>query len=222
MDLSQLSRSYTGTAAHGYDERRRQSEKWTQEHAAIADLLGSLPHDLQVLDVPVGTGRFFDLYAGRGFSVTGVDSSSDMIAIASRRAAALQLTANLVQGDIFRLALADNRFDCAICIRFLNWLAIADVDRALGALCRVSKAHLIIGVRTWAERISHLDRLGRGILRMKRLLQRRARRKETTIVHSGADVLSLFDKNALQVLRCETILAGPPGTRYCFYLLRKR
>lgn len=71
----------------------------------------------RVLDMGCGTGRLTVPLAGRGFAVTGVDLSEEMLKVAAenlRRSAASAdlLKANLVELDCLR----DGSFDAAICM----------------------------------------------------------------------------------------------------------
>jgi demethylmenaquinone methyltransferase/2-methoxy-6-polyprenyl-1,4-benzoquinol methylase len=68
----------------------------------------------RVLDAACGTGDLAvaDLKAGAG-RVTGLDFSEGMLQRARRKAAALELTVEWVQGDMLALPFADETFDAA-------------------------------------------------------------------------------------------------------------
>jgi len=127
---------YMGKKASQYEAKRSHTRKWRLEHDAVASLL---PDAESVLDVPVGTGRFFPLYDG--MRVTGVDISPDMLAEARKRG-----FKDLHLGDIRDMRFADGRFDVAVCMRLLNWLTPSDMAQAVKELSRVASI-LIVGLR---------------------------------------------------------------------------
>jgi ubiquinone/menaquinone biosynthesis C-methylase UbiE len=94
-----------------------------------------------VLDVGTGTGRAAIALASRGASVTGVDASAEMLAVAQRRAAAAGVAVTFAGGDAHGLAFADRSFDAVICLRVLmhapGWKA------SLAELCRVARTRVV-------------------------------------------------------------------------------
>ena len=69
----------------------------------------------RILEPACGTGRFLEAFPGRGFRVTGYDSSDEMLAFARERIAELGLeeSAEAVRGDM-RNAVFDPVFDAAL------------------------------------------------------------------------------------------------------------
>jgi ubiquinone/menaquinone biosynthesis C-methylase UbiE len=88
----------------------------------------------RVLEVAVGTGRNLPLYSP-GITLTGVELSPSMLAIAQQRAADLRLDADLRVGDAQRLPFADATFDTAVCA--LSLCTIPDPAAALREMHRV-------------------------------------------------------------------------------------
>ncbi|MFF1635251.1 class I SAM-dependent methyltransferase [Leifsonia sp. NPDC058248] len=78
----------------------------------------------RVLEVAIGTGRNLSHY-DRGVSVTGVDLSPEMLAIARRRAAELGRAVELLEGDAEALPFDDASFDTIVCA-----LALCSIPRA--------------------------------------------------------------------------------------------
>ncbi|MDO8803072.1 MAG: methyltransferase domain-containing protein [Elusimicrobiota bacterium] len=66
-----------------------------------------------ILDLGCGTGNHALILAKRGYQVTGVDISGNMLALARRKAAKAGLPLELVKGDITRLNLG-KKFDAVI------------------------------------------------------------------------------------------------------------
>ena len=96
---------------------------------------------LTVLDVGTGTGRGALVLASRGATVTGVDASAEMLAVARRRAAAAGLAVEFVQGDAHGLAYGDRSFDVVVCLRVL--MHTPDWRQSLGELCRVARDRVL-------------------------------------------------------------------------------
>ena len=111
----------------------------TQE-AAVVGFLAPL-EGRAVLDVGAGTGRASVALARRGATVTGVDASSEMLAVAAERARRDGLTVSFVPGDAHALAFADGAFDAVVCLRVL--MHTPDWRRALSELCRVARRRVV-------------------------------------------------------------------------------
>ena len=88
----------------------------------------------RVLEVAIGTGRNLPYYA-RDITLTGIELSPEMLAIARNRAAELGITADLRQGDAATLPVEDATFDSVVCA--LSLCTIPDPERALAEMNRV-------------------------------------------------------------------------------------
>jgi ubiquinone/menaquinone biosynthesis C-methylase UbiE len=89
----------------------------------------------RVLEVAIGTGRSLPFYSGDA-TVTGVDLSPEMLAIARARAAEGSRPVVLLEGDAERLPVDDASFDTVVCALSLCSIpdpaaAIAEMRRAL-------------------------------------------------------------------------------------------
>lgn len=74
-----------------------------------------LPPGAAVLDVGCGTGRHAIELARRGFAVTGLDLSAEMLARASEAAGAQNVHVEWIRSDAARFTLTQ-RYDAAICL----------------------------------------------------------------------------------------------------------
>ena len=116
MEFTRLAKRYRGGAADRYDSDREQTGKWALEQAAVETLLSVLPAGLSVVDIPVGTGRFIDLYQKLGLVATGIDVSTDMLGRAEEKARRMDAPIVLQQGDIRAISAPDGAFDLAVCV----------------------------------------------------------------------------------------------------------
>jgi ubiquinone/menaquinone biosynthesis C-methylase UbiE len=97
---------------------------------------------LTVLDVGTGTGRAAIALARRGAIVTGVDASSEMLAVAERRAAAERAKVTFAKGDAHVLAFPSASFDAVVCLRVL--MHTPDWRQSLAELCRVARSRVVL------------------------------------------------------------------------------
>jgi ubiquinone/menaquinone biosynthesis C-methylase UbiE len=88
----------------------------------------------EVLEVAVGTGRNFGFYPD-GVRLTGIELSSEMLAIARGRAAEVGLQAELRQGDAQALEFPDASFDTVVCT--FSLCGIPDDRKAVAEMKRV-------------------------------------------------------------------------------------
>jgi ubiquinone/menaquinone biosynthesis C-methylase UbiE len=88
----------------------------------------------RVLEVAVGTGLNIGLYPD-DVTLTGIDLSSEMLALARTRAAELGRDVDLLQGNAHALPFGDGSFDTVVCT--FGLCAIPDDDAALGQMARV-------------------------------------------------------------------------------------
>lgn len=108
----------------------------------LVEHLGLAP-GAAILDVGCGTGRHSVELARRGFAVTGLDLSGEMLARARARAEEAGVVVEWVQGDATRFDLGQ-RFDAAICLceGAFGLLSAADDpwDQPLAVLANISHA----------------------------------------------------------------------------------
>jgi ubiquinone/menaquinone biosynthesis C-methylase UbiE len=110
-----------------------------QEQPAVWRILDSLPRGT-VLDAACGTGRHAIHLAKLGHHVIGVDSSSEMLAVARQKLRDMDLR----QGNLEALPLEDSSVDAVIC--GLALMHVPDITAVLSEFARVllPRGHLII------------------------------------------------------------------------------
>ena len=125
-------RSYWDRRAPSYTDviRKNLEDRWEN---AWADMLVSRfpegePEDLRVLDVGTGPGFYAIILASRGYRVTAVDFSENMLAQARQNAGALAERIDFRTMDAQDLAFEDGSFDVVV-TRNLTW-NLPDPERA--------------------------------------------------------------------------------------------
>lgn len=98
--------------------------------SVVLRVLGDGPGEL--LDAGMGPGRLCVELAARGWTVSGVDASDEMVAAARERLP--ESSERLFQAEIEALPFEGESFDAAVATGVLEY---ADVTRALGELVRV-------------------------------------------------------------------------------------
>ncbi|MEV0719574.1 methyltransferase domain-containing protein [Asanoa sp. NPDC050611] len=101
--------------------------------ADARDWLGARAHG-RVLEVAIGTGRNLEHY-GPDVTITGIELSPEMLAIARRHAGDLSRAADLREGDAQHLPLDDASFDTVVCA--FSLCSIPDPGAAIAEMKRV-------------------------------------------------------------------------------------
>ncbi|MDO8572490.1 MAG: methyltransferase domain-containing protein [bacterium] len=98
-----------------------------------------LKKGMKILDVGCGNGRHSLEFAREGYSVTGIDSSKDLIVLAKRNARKEKLTIKFTQKDMLSLPFIEE-FDAVISIFSFGFLTKRDNHKiAVGKLARSLK-----------------------------------------------------------------------------------
>lgn len=137
---------YFSARAKNYNHDRVSQPSWWAEFEALKDIATSLGPDLRVLDLPVGTGRFFPIYGNLGWRVVGLDVSRDMLNEAEA-AASLNLTNSysLKLADARKTDFPDGSFDVVVCFRFLQSIvSFEDARSVLAEISRVTNAWAVL------------------------------------------------------------------------------
>jgi ubiquinone/menaquinone biosynthesis C-methylase UbiE len=153
LDLKSARNCYYGKKAFTYDANRENDEKWLKELYAVEKILKALGGG-RVLDIPCGTGRFFEIYKKLGMDFLGMDVSEDMML----QARAKYPEANVMFGDIAHIPLADNAVDHSVCVRLLEKMPEAEMAAVIKELARVSSKRIICSLVTG----DHVERRNRA------------------------------------------------------------
>ncbi len=105
---------HSPSVARGYDAALAGSTLFTADEGFI---LRHCPRPGRLVDLGCGTGRLLLALARRGYRVTGVDLSDEMLAVAREKAEAAGLSVDLVRANLTELdSVTDAGFDYAACL----------------------------------------------------------------------------------------------------------
>lgn len=134
---------YRGPVALNYDQDRAAEAHWKAELAYVAEV-AALHRLGRVLDLPVGTARFWE-HLRHADEVVGVDVSAEMLAIAAARMRTAGLGhAYLAQADALRLPFGDALFDTVLCFRLVHLLPAALLLPLFAELARVARNRVLL------------------------------------------------------------------------------
>jgi ubiquinone/menaquinone biosynthesis C-methylase UbiE len=134
-ERQEAAQAYFQSHAADWDRIRALHVAEAEVEAAAASALGPGPFDLLV-DLGTGTGRMLELFAPRFRRGLGLDLSPAMLAYARAKLERAGLThAQVRQGDIYDLPLADRTADAVIMHQVLHFLS--DPQRAIREAARV-------------------------------------------------------------------------------------
>lgn len=153
----------------------------------------------RVLDVGTGTGRAALALAAGGAEVVGLDASHEMLTVAKARAASTGVAARFGRADAHALPLSDGSVDAVVCFRVL--MHVVDWRRALGELCRVARACVVVDFPS-ARSVAAIES------RVRRRAQRAGRQVEAYRVLSESDVRREFEAHGfgVQMVRRQFVL----------------
>ena len=127
----------------------------------LVDLIGTIGNRA-ILDVGTGTGRAALMLARGGASVTAVDASTEMLAVAKRHAERDATTIRFLVGDAHALEFPERSFDVALSLRVI--MHTPKWHRCVAELCRVAErlvivdypsAHGAAAIESMARRIAY-------------------------------------------------------------------
>jgi ubiquinone/menaquinone biosynthesis C-methylase UbiE len=127
-----------------YDSDRQNEEHWLKENNFVFQHFEKHRAE-HLLDIPVGTGRFFEFYENIN-KITGIDISDAMLTEAEKKLQSLAYAEKirLEKGDVFNLKYRDASFDTIIVFRLFHLIPEDKLDDAIKELCRVGKRDIIV------------------------------------------------------------------------------
>lgn len=136
-DRTEAAERYFSAHADEWDAIRSLHVPESRVEAAMAELLDDAPIG-RLVDLGTGTGRMLEVFGGRASRAIGVDRSPEMLRLARAKLAQSVPSAELRQGDLAALPLAEAIADTIILHQVLHFLAqpagaIAEAARLLAA-----------------------------------------------------------------------------------------
>jgi ubiquinone/menaquinone biosynthesis C-methylase UbiE len=148
VSIRQTSLKYHGAKARTYDTIRTKQARWDFENKTVWKWLEEMkPIARQVLDCPVGTGRFLKKYHELSIHVHGYDISEEMLRLAKRKVPKGNKLTYLSQHSATSLPTKDRFFDGAVCVRFLDLIDEEAMRKVMEELARVPKRFIILTIR---------------------------------------------------------------------------
>jgi len=181
--------------ASGYDEKRFASASGRRRNrrkvAAIRKALALIEKPRLILDLPCGTGRFFQFFTEEGFRFVGADIAQPMLKEAAAKPQS-RPAVGLVAADGEALPFRDRAFDAVFSIRFLFHLTPEQRVKIIREMARVTKGHLILDYRLKYS-LKNVVRLTLHRLGLKKRLRRVTRREMLEELRAaGVEPLAVF------------------------------
>jgi 2-polyprenyl-3-methyl-5-hydroxy-6-metoxy-1,4-benzoquinol methylase len=189
VSIAATSKKYHGRKAATYDEIRTKQQRWRLENEAVERMLRQL-QPKWVLDVPCGTGRFFELYRVLDCSVTAVDVSEEMLALAKAKLRKGHKV-NLVHCGIEDIP-KDN-FDAAVCVRFLDLIDEQAMHVAVRTLCGAAQRAVILTIRLGAAYVPKVNTAEHDEKKFRALVKRLGWRvaEQVPVFNAGWHIIRL-------------------------------
>lgn len=155
----------------------------------LANMVGRIT-GREMLDVGTGTGRAAFILALGGATVTAVDASEEMLAIARQRAVEQSLKITFRRGDAHSLEFADRRFDAVVSFRML--MHTPQWRRCVAELCRVAERLVIVDYPS-ATSVALFESLAR------RVVHAAGAKTEPYRVFTHGAIAEAFDRNGFRI-----------------------
>ena len=141
--------AYKGDIATNYESDRITESIWQQEQDWLSAFLQKIPDGSILLDLPVGSGRFLDLYAAKEIKVFGYDISNDMISVSKQKLAGIKAShADIILkvADAEKIELEQNSVDYVVCFRLFHLIPFVVIKQIIKEFYRISNKQVIIEV----------------------------------------------------------------------------
>ena len=189
--------------------------RWAAEASVFSEIYQRVDPK-RVLDLPVGTGRFFETYFGNGAAVVGVDISQNMLEEAAAkvpRGGKVELR----RADVLSLGHSSELgtgYDLIVCMRFIYWLRPHELAIMLRAF-KATGAPLIV-----ASTKVVLDQRGPilvgGFRRSLGRLRAHLYRSVIKRVYSEEKLLRIFAENGWMVAERHSLVTTRSVRYLCF------
>ncbi len=211
-------RGFAKQQAEIYEEHR-QGVRWAAEERVFRDLYRQVAPKT-VLDCPVGTGRWLDIYQDSGATVLGVDLSPHMLDEARKRLRP-NVRVELIEGDVLDPAQGSKLgrdHDLVVCTRFTHWLPTARIAGLVDVFRRTGAHYLLIGVKIRRDVVADPPRQRKGIANALRRARSALLNRYVNYIHDERAVLDIFRAAGGRVAK-RALVTKTSSSVYVFYLL---
>ena len=221
--MTDRSNFYWGETAQEYEAKRSESSIWKREDDVLAELLGgfSTAAGSLVVDMPVGTGRFIELFESLGYVPLGLDISTAMLRQAETRASPRTLFA---VADARQQPIREASVNLIVCLRFAHLVDRSLLAETLREFARVLRedGHLIVGARlhSFASVEGWRRRWAKGCARIFRSAQFRLGRASSRS-HSENWVFKSLHGVGLRLVKRREVTVYDDGSYYSILMLRR-
>jgi len=221
-------KAYYNDIATNYDKDRIIEPIWNEEQSFISNYISERESGSTILDVPVGTGRFIDIYLKKKMHVIGIDISDDMLSEAQKKFENNNLV-NLECGDATALSFGDGSVDYVVCWRLVHLLDSENLDLMISELSRVCRKEIVIQIyETTNKAPSIYFRILRKIrTTTKKIFTKREKLGKKSwgnikfFYHRDEEMTRLFAKYRLIIKKTSILGENEPLNREKVYTVRK-
>jgi len=215
-------RRYSSRGARRY-ESRRHGARWAAEARAFEYFYGKV-NPRSVLDCPVGTGRWFDVYRGNGATVHGIDISENMLSEATKKAPP-NGRIRLERADVLDSSGPSplgRDYDLIVCSRFVYWLRPLELSIMLQKFHATGAPHLLAGAKVAPKAVprSAGHAFGGGWLQSLDRLRTRFYRAIVKRVYEETALLEIFSINGWILIERRPVVATR-SMRYFYYFFAR-
>ena len=220
--MSDIKKHYYGSNVSNYEEKRNKQEAWHIENELISKLIIEVVNEGEtVLDLPVGTGRWFDLYKDKKLKPICIDISQDMIDYAREKAKVIGIDSKFIVKDVFldsKLPVAD----CLVAIRFFNLINLQNLTHILKACDKAGVNKYIFTIRFIKKNANIIKKLQSKKHWLIRNLKdaRKKKRKGHYFIHHEEHLINLYNELQLKVKKTLPIEESRGEILQVFYLCK--
>jgi hypothetical protein len=213
-------RRYSSRGARRY-ETHRHGGRWAAEARAFEYFYRRVDPK-SVLDCPVGTGRWFDVYRSNGARVHGIDISQNMLTEAAKKTPA-DGRIRLERADVLdagKPSPLGQGYDLIVCSRFVYWLRPLELSIMLQRFHATGSPLLLAGAKVAPENPSEERHGAGGLLQVLDRLRARFYRAVVKRVYNEDALLKIFSDNGW-ILKEKRQLVATRSMRYFYYFFAR-
>ena len=186
--------NYFGKDSETYEQKRNTNKKWNFENTCLKSTLQNYCNEINtIIDAPIGTGRFIDLYqeVTEKADVIGIDSSNDMLNIAQKKIKTNKI--KLLNVDLRNIS-NEIQGDLVVCYRLFNLICRESFLQIFENILKISKKYVIFSIRIFET--EHIEEI---------------KIEDKIYIRNMSDVESTLIKNNFTILKEYSFKDSKPG-----------